>query len=228
MSNSSFSGALWAGKHVNILIVGIGSVGSFTAFALNRCGHSLYLFDEDTIEDRNLGGQFFSKKQIGINKVYAIEETLWSFGVDKHIYSYPIMFAEEHANNFDGFSEKIDVVICAADDMNTKRLLYKASKDKNIPLFIDGRLTIEQGWVYALTKDSPHREEYEAMLADTSIDTIDTGCSVKSTTYCAMAVAAQITGIVQNYLLTDVDPEIVNIPYSIKFNFNLQTTEYAY
>jgi hypothetical protein len=66
------------------------------------------------------------------------------------------------------------------------------------------------------------------MLADTSIDTIDTGCSVKSTTFCSMAVGAHITSVVQNYVVSLQDKDIATIPYSIKFNFALQTTEYEY
>jgi tRNA A37 threonylcarbamoyladenosine dehydratase len=50
----------------SILIGGAGGIGSWTTLFLTRAGYPVCVVDFDTLEDVNLGGQFFLKEDIGL------------------------------------------------------------------------------------------------------------------------------------------------------------------
>ncbi len=72
-----FKDAPWFPKEdVHTVVGGAGGIGSWLTLLLSRAGFKPIVFDFDTLEEHNLGGQFFSKRQIGKTKVEALEENV--------------------------------------------------------------------------------------------------------------------------------------------------------
>src|SRR3990167_11515908 len=59
-----------------VTIVGLGSLGSFTALLLAKNGVNLNLIDFDKVSIENLSSQIYSRKDIGKYKVKAIAKYL--------------------------------------------------------------------------------------------------------------------------------------------------------
>ena len=69
---SRFKGADWFEivQEQEIILAGLGGIGSYVNFALSRLGpRALYLFDDDRFESHNMSGQFVSKNDINKFKV---------------------------------------------------------------------------------------------------------------------------------------------------------------
>src|SRR3989338_7414179 len=63
-------------KKKTVTIVGLGSLGSFTALLLAKNGVNLNLIDFDKVSIENLSSQIYSRKDIGKYKVKAIAKYL--------------------------------------------------------------------------------------------------------------------------------------------------------
>ncbi len=50
-----FSDASWANSLQHIVVGGVGGIGSYVSFFLSRIGHTLYLYDMDSIDETNMG-----------------------------------------------------------------------------------------------------------------------------------------------------------------------------
>lgn len=67
-----FKDAFWADESKPLVIGGAGGIGSYLTLLLARTGnHSIFLYDMDTIEEVNLGGQLYRSGDIGDNKAIA-------------------------------------------------------------------------------------------------------------------------------------------------------------
>ena len=81
-STSRFSSAEWFNKiqEEEVLIAGIGGIGSWTSLLLSRLHvKSILAYDMDTVDNTNLSGQFFGHTNIGSNKVYALYSLAQNF-----------------------------------------------------------------------------------------------------------------------------------------------------
>ena len=81
-STSRFSSAEWFNKiqEEEVLIAGIGGIGSWTSLLLSRLHvKSILAYDMDTVDNTNLSGQFFGYTNIGANKVYALYNLAQNF-----------------------------------------------------------------------------------------------------------------------------------------------------
>lgn len=188
-SKTRFSGAEWfkAGPQ-EIIIGGVGGIGSWLAFWLSRIGHDLYLFDGDTIDDVNLAGQFYKKHQLGELKVVGVKDNINQFCTnninintwyDKDSIVTPIMFS-------------------AFDNMEARKLMFQKWKDQeDREVFIDGRLLMEIGMVYCVQKGE--EDLYESELFDDS-EVEDAACNYKATTHCGAFIASLMTSVFNNWL----------------------------
>ena len=66
-----FSGAEWfnAVKSQDVILAGLGGIGSGIAYLLSRMDiNQLFMYDDDIVEMQNLAGQMYSKEYIGRKK----------------------------------------------------------------------------------------------------------------------------------------------------------------
>ena len=93
-----FSGAEWFNKIKEkvIIVGGAGGISSNTIFQLARVHpSSIYIFDDDTVEEVNLAGQMFSNNSVGKKKVDAIANIVKDFCRYKSVFAMPEKYTED-------------------------------------------------------------------------------------------------------------------------------------
>jgi hypothetical protein len=206
--NDRFKDAPWYKECTkeNIMIAGLGGIGSSTLYCIGKtipCNY--YLIDADTIDDYNVGTQFFNKQQVGQLKISACESMLKNFTTANCI----------------TFSRKIDdndycpITISAFDNMAARKQLFNNWKSRdNRELYVEGRLRASLYEVYVVVKG--RERDYELTLFDDN-QVADDMCTFKQTAYFAMLIGARITQVVVNYLTNKyTGTDICNLPFTIK------------
>lgn len=141
MTTSRFSGAIWYDKikEQEIILAGLGGIGSYVAYLLGRMKPaSLILYDPDKVEVANMSGQLYSRKNIGMDKVVAMRYMLLDY-CEYAACCFARRYNEESATR--------PIMICGFDNMEARRIFYNnwkrkvlGSTDKSNFLFIDGRI----------------------------------------------------------------------------------------
>jgi len=98
----------------NIMIIGVGGIGSYLAPLLKRVGvYSMFLADPDIVEEKNLLYQNFHKITVGEKKVNSLH-------MNGHVRSdYPIR------TDVCLRKDKMDLIVCCADNLDIRRLVYR-------------------------------------------------------------------------------------------------------
>jgi molybdopterin/thiamine biosynthesis adenylyltransferase len=211
-----FSEACWAKNAENypIVIGGAGGIGSWTSLFLGSIGYDLHLYDFDNIEIHNLGGQFYSTKDISKSKVEALRDHLNHFREAKiNIYNQKYTLERGLIS---------PIMISCFDNMKARKEMFenwKTQKDKIA--FIDGRMQAEMGMYYCVL---PGQEElYEKELFDDT-EVPELNCNYKATTHCGAFIGSQLTALVTNVIYNSVHKaSIRETPFKTNFNFPMMS-----
>lgn len=201
-NNVRFSGADWYEeiKQKEITIIGLGGIGSFTAFNISRLNPKMIaLYDMDKVEETNLSGQLYAESHIGLNKISATSYNINSFSKYKHIFTR----TEFKKGNF-----LTNIVIGCLDNMKTRKEVFETwrtnilnpNSNKKEFLFIDGRLSLEEMQVYCFTGEDSYlidKYEKEGLFLEEEAEPVV--CSRKQTTFCAAMISSIITNLVINH-----------------------------
>ena len=60
-----------------VMIIGAGGIGSFLTQFLQRLGYRITVYDDDSVERKNLGYQNFTNGDIGENKAMTLSDRVW-------------------------------------------------------------------------------------------------------------------------------------------------------
>lgn len=117
-------------------IIGCGSIGSFTALCLQKMGFTkgIHLYDEDTVEEVNIGCQLFGWEHLGMSKVDALKELLMKLSPAE---ADTIFTHNERVN--EGTVLARGITILGVDNMASRKMVYTKNKNR-VPLLIDGRI----------------------------------------------------------------------------------------
>lgn len=220
-----FSAALWFDKVKEqcVTLIGAGGIGSHVALNLSRLDiRYLIIYDGDTVSIENMAGQLYCESSIGQKKSFALNRILYSFsnfyktGIINYFYT-----DDNDASNLG------KNVICAVDNMNTRKLVYSRWKDSvkggNDGIFIDGRLAAEKLQIFCITADdtfSQERYEMEWLFSDAEAD--ETPCSYKQTTFTAYLIGGLITNLFVNYCANQCNPLIKrDLPFFTSYDASL-------
>lgn len=219
MIRSRFEEAVWRKRLVDIVIVGLGNIGSWTSLFLSRIGHNLILIDPDKVEEHNIGGQFYTASQLEEYKVNATVDLISEFSRNTPFKIYANKVEQVNINKYGN-----SVVISAVDNMAARKyILEEFLKSDSIYIFIDGRSEMELFEVYILNKRDPkfkeHLEYYRSSLFDDS-DIPDLPCNLKSTTHCGANIASMIVANLNNILYNKFTGDNI-LPTPIKIRFHL-------
>lgn len=197
-----FSGAEWADQLTQVLLVGVGGIGSHLAINLARIGHELFIQDGDTVDETNVtGGQLFSSSDIGRKKVAAIVDTCRHYGAINQIYPMDVFFTIQ--------SSILPITITGLDNMAARRMVFEnwvrygdkvSEEERQKMILIDGRLTLEMYEVLAIhhaPEQITHYEKYD-LFSDEEGSAV--GCTVKQSTFSAMGIGSMITAVLCNHL----------------------------
>ena len=222
-SATTFRGLPWFDLASNAVVTigGAGGIGSWLALFLSRIGVTSTIYDFDTVEKRNLGGQFYSRNSVGKTKIKALSEAINTFSYQNHL------ITQNH--RLDNNTPVSAFSFSAFDNMKARKDMFTAWKNKinSIPnsyksIFIDGRLEAEFFQIYCVT---PSRmERYEATLFDD--DTIlETACSVKQTSHVAAMIGSFMTGFFTNHLTNIAEnTKVREVPFKYELFLPLITT----
>lgn len=210
-STSRFSSAEWFNKiqEEEVLIAGIGGIGSWTSLLLSRLHvKSILAYDMDTVDNTNLSGQFFGHTNIGANKVYALYNLAQNFSNYFKINGINTEYNENCVTK--------NVMICGFDNMAARKVFFNNWKkrvnslypyNKNKCLFIDGRLAAEEFQVYCIRGDSTYLiDKYENECLFTDSEAENTLCSYKQTSFCANMIASVIINLFVNFIANQCGP----------------------
>ncbi len=160
-------------------VVGVGAIGRQVALQLAAMGISwLQLIDFDVVEMSNLASQGYLKDDLGRPKVEATADLCQQInhGLEVH----------EGQHRFRRSVDIGNVLFCAVDSIETRRLIWEAVKD-SIRLFVDGRMAAEVLRVLVAC-DAASRDHYPTTLFAPEQAYVGP-CTAKTTIYCANVAA---------------------------------------
>ena len=204
-----FSDAPWYGKFYEIVLGGVGGIGSYVALLLARMGHSLIIYDNDEVDETNEGGQLYKSSDKRSYKVDAIAQTVREFVSGAEISTNVQRITAEEGM-------VTPIMISAFDNMTARRIMFDKWKDyEKRELFIDGRMSAECFEVYFVTKG--REEEYvKTLFEDSEIE--DEPCSFKATSHTGAGIAFVISIGLSNYITNkEFGEEIRELPLCIKW-----------
>lgn len=223
-TTSRFSSAIWYEniQKKTIILAGVGGIGSYVGFLLARMKPaSMFIYDNDIVEDVNMSGQLYGYSDLGRPKVTALTEMIRNYA------SYGSVFAIN--DRFTNDSEASDIMICGFDNMEARKMFFnewlahvdsKPVKERANCLYIDGRLAAEEFQVLCIKGDDEfniNRYANEFLFSDAKAD--ETVCSYKQTTFCANMIASYMVNLFVNFCANQCNPLIDrDLPFLTTYN----------
>jgi molybdopterin/thiamine biosynthesis adenylyltransferase len=210
-STVRFSEAYFYKPNVDVLVLGLGGIGSWLSLNLARLECNLHLYDYDTVSEVNLAGQMLGNGDINRLKSEALVAHLNYFCDKPNIISVNGKYTDDE---FTG-----PIVFSCMDSMAARKLAFeKWAAEEDRELFIDGRMNMTTGEVYCVTKG--REQEYIDTLFDDSL-VEDAACSMKATTFSGMYIASVITALYCNYIGAILTEVPMALPFKTTYNFPL-------
>lgn len=218
---NNFKGADWFAPDTEVLLLGLGSIGSWVGINLARQGYNIYAFDDDSYEPHNAGSQLVNAKSMGKRKDEVFKEFAFDYGNNTNI---------ELLGRYVEDSPTGNIVISAFDNMAARKLAYTKWKDNQVSktkeyrlanpdeinLFIDGRLTIETGIIFCLDSMQDCKDYEKTLFDDSEIETEP--CSYRQSTHSAMIMGGYITGLLLNQIANKkLGVPVRAVPFSTQF-----------
>ena len=188
-------------------VVGVGAIGRQVALQLAAMGISwLQLVDFDVVASSNLASQGYLQDDLGKQKVYATAGFCQQInhGIEVH----------QVNDRFRRSMEIGNVLFCAVDAIETRRLIWNATKDK-VHIFIDARMSAEVLRIITAC-DPASREHYPQTLFGAG-QAYAGPCTAKTTIYCASVAAGLMLAQFTKYLR--------HLPIDSDIQLNLLTCE---
>lgn len=213
-----------------IVIGGLGNIGSHLIIPLTKVGFEPIVFDKDQLEIRNIGSQAY-KLEDAVNKVSKVQAA-------KEI-------AEVFSNsNIEVIEDWYDgsigsFTISAFDNMSARRQMFLAFKehvklvqDKSLFTFIDCRLTVNSFKVFVINgNDEDGMQWYHDYTLFHDSEQVEAVCGVKQSYPIAMFLSGYVVQLLQNILTNKAeDLEINSVPYytyysesKLSFNYDKES-----
>lgn len=208
-----FSGLSWATEvqEKEITIIGLGGIGSNVALPLARLNpKKLFLIDPDVVEEVNLAGQAFFNNHVGMKKVDAVAEVLYSWAGYKKIVAIPTLLTE--GTDFG------EITITGFDNMRARKTAF--TNFMNSPaakLLVDARMSVDTIQIFTLLKEDTefldiYRDKW--LFSDAVAQTAP--CSMKQTSYTGSILGGLVVNIIINYISSSFKA----FPKQIMYNTN--------
>lgn len=180
-------------REAEVMVIGAGMVGSWTALLLARQVHTVSVWDDDIVSLENLGTQAFNDLDVGLYKVTAIERQTFGIG---NVVVRSRRFPEPGIHS-SPMCEKL-FVVSAVDSMEGRRRIAEWCRDEICDGFIDGRVLGEIAARYFLTSS----EDYDWYLENkmpSDEDVPPVTCGATGTPYVGMWLASRIVATLNNH-----------------------------
>jgi len=171
-------------------VIGVGAIGRQVALQLIAIGIPwLQLVDHDTVEISNLASQGYLESDMGKLKVNATLELCQRINSACEIHAVPERFRRS--------MEVGNIVFCAVDKIDVRRLIWESVKDK-VSFYIDGRMSAEVLRILTVYNDKS-RNYYPTTLFNAD-EAFVGPCAAKTTIYCANIAAGLMVAQFTRYL----------------------------
>ncbi len=157
----------------------VGAIGRQVALQLAAMGVPwLQLIDPDTVEPVNLACQGYLEDDLGRSKVSATGDLCQQLRHGLAVEELPQRFRRSMAVG--------NVLFCAVDSIETRRLIWEAVKDR-IGFFADGRMAAQV--LRVLVACDPHSREHYPTTLFANNEAYTGSCTARSTIFCANIAA---------------------------------------
>lgn len=215
-----FKDAPWFPERDEIVMIGgAGGIGSWLTFLLAKAGFKPIVYDFDVIEEHNIGGQLFRVEDIGLGKVDALSKILKSF-CGEDISTFKEAITNTSSTHYFMFS--------AFDNMKARKDLFEVWK-RSIsdcpvtPVFIDGRLIMEQLQIFCVTPANMDLYESEYLFEDSEVE--DAPCTMRQTSHSACMIASHMVGFFTNHITNIYEREVVReVPFFYEYFIPMNLT----
>jgi sulfur carrier protein ThiS adenylyltransferase len=171
-------------------VIGVGAIGRQVAVQLSVIGIPwLQLIDHDMVEISNLASQGYLEGDMGQLKVNATQELCLRINAASQVQAVPERFRRS--------MEIGNVVFCAVDRINVRRLIWESVKDK-VSFFADGRMSAEV--LRILTACAGKSRGYYPTTLFNEDEAFVGPCTAKTTIYCANIAAGLMLAQFTRYL----------------------------
>jgi molybdopterin/thiamine biosynthesis adenylyltransferase len=220
---SRFKDAPWFPKNNEICLVGgAGGIGSWLVFFLTKIGFKVNLYDFDTVEDHNLGGQLFQQADLGKPKVVAIQNIVNNF-CGGRISTFNERITSTTPHHYYSFS--------AFDNMEARHILFHNWKQSwgsapniDTPMFIDGRLELEQLQIFCVTPENADKYEREHLFHDSVVN--EAPCTMKQTSHTAGMIGSIMSAFFTNHIANVYAGETIReVPFYYEFVVPMNFTQ---
>ena len=187
---------------LNILVVGAGSIGSWTSLALLKLGcQNVTVIDFDDVGEENIGSQIYSSYDIGKWKVKAFKEKAELLvETSPKIIVNPVNDANTIPPNI------YDIVISAVDNMQARKDVFK-QLNPSPAWFLDGRMAANNVQLFATKMDNPDQVSFYDSTLFSSEDAMPIACSERSVVYNCFVIAGLLTDLVAKIANGKVPPK---------------------
>jgi len=167
-----------------VIVFGAGGIGSWLTLFLARTGADVVVVDMDTVEDHNIAGQLYGNPDVGKTKVQAIKDVVSRLCGETKVN----ILHEEVSVDKEGRWKQVlkmgDVVCVTFDSIKAREIVYNYwfENAKEHSLFMDGRMSVENGQVFSVHEDDEPEvfTHYEnSFFEDSSIP--QAPCTIKAT-----------------------------------------------
>ena len=199
--------APWFNPDNQVTIGGLGSIGSWLTFMLGRIINTIYVYDFDIIEEHNMTGQLYGQSHIGQAKADASIILAQEYNPDTTIFS---------RGKFEEGSPVTPICFACFDNMLARKHMFESWKNRqDRELFVDGRLTAEELWVYNVIPGREDKYEKDYMPTDDQVEELP--CSFKSTTHISSMIASLMTVSYTNYISNKKIEDIAELSFETKY-----------
>lgn len=169
-----------------IIIIGVGSIGSYACLSLAKLGYNnILVVDDGVIEEENIAPQLYRMSDVGKPKVTALAEIVEEFtGTD--ILTYNGRVDNNGMLKFDVYYDKqpnsmLPVLILAVDSMHARKFITNEYQGR-IKILIDARMSIE----FLTIITAPNHQYGRTLYADTLFsdeEGVQEACTNKAISY---------------------------------------------
>lgn len=171
-------------------IIGLGMHGSWTALALARMDiGGLRLWDADRVGLENLATQFYTQRDIGMNKAAATMRNLLTHG-----YSGDLQYCPTEWSPDQNEEPAHDVVICCADSMEVRQRAAVWARDNESLLFVESRSAGNQLFLHSFPPTEEAVRHYLDNFFPEAIEQV--ACGATGTVAVGLQVASLVASLV--------------------------------
>lgn len=205
-----------------LLVIGAGGISSWLTLLLSRLNCPITIYDGDSIDQTNIGGQLYKPSDINNLKVVSLQNTVRDYS-NLDIDVIPEMYTKD--------SPTSNIILTGLDNMKARRIVFdnwKASLGEfDKAVLIDGRLNAEQYQIITVTPDRIDEYENEYLFDDSEV--ADEGlCTYKQTSFAAAMIAGEMTSQYLNWVVKNYTDDFANCPFFIERNLIIRHDSYKY